>query len=139
MQVFSSRENIGIPIYARMNNGPTTVLAMDTITNLHCIAGNFFHNNYHQLISNLLTRVRADDFRRIHAVLQELDVQEARFTTRAMDVLKTVVVTVSGRHEAHINFYPILTQEFYFLRGNSLSIDNAYLTFPCNEGVRSTV
>mgnify|MGYP000365117506 CR=1 FL=1 len=56
-----------------------------------------------------------------------------------MNVLKAVVVAVFGGHQSHINFYPILTQEFYFLRGNSLSIDNAYLTLPCNEGVRSTV
>ncbi|OUY90984.1 hypothetical protein BLL04_20600 [Klebsiella variicola] len=88
---------------------------------------------------NFFAGKRTDDFWRIHAVLQKLDVQEARFTTRAVDVLKSVVVTVSGWHEAHINLYPILTQEFYFLRGNSLSIDNAYLTLPCDESVRPTM
>ncbi|WP_274922706.1 hypothetical protein, partial [Escherichia coli] len=54
--------------------------------------------DHHQLslAAHFFTRERSNDFRRVHAVLQQLDVQESFSVT--FHKLKAVIVTITGRH-----------------------------------------
>jgi hypothetical protein len=62
----------------------------------------------------LPARKRSNQLRRIHTVLQQLNVQKPFFATRTVNVLKPVVIPVFGWHQTHLNFDAVGTKFVIF-------------------------